>query len=36
VLVDQTGIISYIQVVPAITRIPDMEKAFEEAVALSK
>jgi len=36
VLVDKTGIIRYIQVVPEITRIPDMEKAFEEAVALSK
>jgi thioredoxin-dependent peroxiredoxin len=36
VLVDKTGIIRYIQVVPEITRIPDMEKAFAEAVALSQ
>lgn len=36
VLVDKTGIIRYIQVVPEIIRIPDMEKAFAEAVALSQ
>ena len=36
VLVDKAGIIRYIQVVPEITRIPDMEKAFGEAVALSQ
>jgi len=36
ILVDKTGIIRYIQVVPEITRIPDMEKAFAEAIALSQ
>jgi len=36
VLVDKTGTIKYIQVVPEITRIPDMEKAFAEAAALSQ
>jgi thiol peroxidase len=36
VIVDKTGIVRYIQVVPEITHIPDMEKAFAEAVALSQ
>jgi len=36
VLVVKTGIIRYIQVVTEIIRIPDMEKAFAEAVALSQ
>ena len=36
VLVDKTGIIRYIQVVPEITHIPDMERAFAEAAALSQ
>jgi len=35
-LVDKTGIVRYIQVVPEITRIPDMEKAFAVAVELSQ
>jgi len=36
VLVDKKGIIRYIQVVPEITRLPDMEKAFQKAVELNK
>lgn len=36
VLVDKSGIVRYIQVVPEITRIPDMEKAFAAAAALAK
>ena len=36
VLVDKTGIVRYIQVVPEITHIPDMEKAFDVAVDLSQ
>jgi len=34
VLVDKDGIVRYIQVMPEITRLPDMEKAFAEAAAL--
>jgi thiol peroxidase len=36
VLVDKKGIIRYIQVVPEITRLPDMERAFQKAIELSK
>jgi thiol peroxidase len=36
VLVDKKGIIRYLQVVPEITRLPDMEKAFQKAVELNK
>ena len=36
VLVDKDGIVRYIQVVPEITRLPDMEKAFAAAAALLK
>ncbi len=36
VLVDRKGIVRYIQVVPDITHLPDMEKAFQKAMALSK
>jgi thiol peroxidase len=36
VLVDKKGIIRYIQVVPEITRLPDMEKAFHKAMELNK
>jgi thioredoxin-dependent peroxiredoxin len=36
VLVDRSGIVRYIQVVPDITHLPDMEKAFEEAMGLAK
>ena len=34
VLVDRSGIVRYIQVVPDITHLPDMEKAFQEAMEL--
>ncbi|MFQ5598116.1 MAG: peroxiredoxin [Nitrospiria bacterium] len=36
ILVDQRGIVQYIQVVPEITHLPDMEKAFAKAVDLAK
>jgi len=36
VLVDHQGIVRYIQVVPEMTHLPDMEKAFEKAVELAK
>ena len=36
VLVDKKGIIRYIQVVPEITRLPDMERAFQKAGELAK
>jgi thiol peroxidase len=34
--VDRQGLVQYIQVVPEITHLPDMEAAFEKAIALSK
>jgi len=36
VLVDKKGVVRYIQVVPEVTRLPDMEKAFRRAVELAK
>lgn len=36
ILVDKTGVVRYIQIVPEITHMPDMEKAFAVAVDLSK
>jgi thiol peroxidase len=36
VLVDKKGMVRYIQVVPEITHLPDMEKAFQKAIELSK
>ena len=36
VLVDKKGTIRYIQVVPEITRLPDMERAFQKAMELNK
>ena len=35
ILVDKEGIVQYIQVVPEITSLPDMEKAFSKAIELS-
>ncbi len=35
ILVDKRGIVQYIQVVPEITNLPDMEKAFAEAIELA-
>ena len=34
VLVDKQGIVRYIQVVPDITHLPDMDKAFSKAIEL--
>jgi thiol peroxidase len=36
VLLDKKGTIRYIQVVPEITRLPDMERAFQKAIELNK
>jgi thiol peroxidase len=36
VIVDRQGVVQYIQVVPEITHLPDMEGAFEKAIALEK
>lgn len=36
ILVDQEGIVRYIQVVPELTHLPDMEKAFDKAVELAE
>jgi thiol peroxidase len=36
VIGDKQGIVRYIQVVPEMSHLPDMEKAFEKAVELSK
>ncbi len=35
ILVDKQGIVQYIQVVPEITYMPDMEKAFTRAIELA-
>jgi len=35
ILVDKKGIVQYIQVVPEITSLPDMEKAFAKAIELA-
>jgi thiol peroxidase len=36
ILVDTRGKVQYIQVVPEITHMPDMEKAFQEAIQLAR
>jgi len=36
ILVDKKGIVRYIQVVPDITHLPDMERAFLRATELSR
>lgn len=36
VLVDKQGIVRYLQVVPELTHLPDMEKAFDKAIELSQ
>ena len=36
IVVDRTGIVRYIQVVPEMTHLPDMDKAFEKAADLAK
>jgi len=35
ILVDKEGIVRYIQVVPEMSHLPDMEKAFEKAIELA-
>ena len=36
IIVDKEGTIRYIQIVPEMSHLPDMEKAFEEAMQLAK
>jgi len=36
IVVDRTGIVPYIQVVPEMTHLPNMDKAFEKAAELAK
>ena len=36
IIVDKEGTVRYIQVVPEMTHLPDMEKAFEKAIELAK
>lgn len=36
IVVDRTGIVRYIQVVPEMTHLPHMDKAFEKAAELAK
>jgi thiol peroxidase len=36
ILVDKQGIVRYIQVVPEMTHLPDMDRAFEKAIELTK
>jgi thiol peroxidase len=36
VLVDREGVVRYIQVVPESTHLPDMDRAFKEAVKLAE
>lgn len=35
IIVDETGVIRYIQVVPEMTHLPEMETAFDKAIQLS-
>jgi thiol peroxidase len=36
VIVDKQGIVRYIQVVPELTHLPDMDRSFEKAIELSR
>jgi thiol peroxidase len=36
IVVDKKGIVRYIQVVPEMTHLPDMDKAFKKASELVK
>lgn len=36
ILVDKQGVVRYIQVVPALGHLPDMEKAFQKATELAR
>ncbi len=35
-IVDKQGKVRYLQVVPELTKLPDMEEAFKRALELSK
>jgi thiol peroxidase len=35
ILVDRHGVVRYIQVVPEMTHLPDMERAFRKAIQLA-
>jgi thiol peroxidase len=35
ILVDKRGVVRYLQVVPEVTTLPDMERAFAEAARLA-
>jgi len=36
IIVDKKGMVQYVQVVPEITHLPDMERAFQKATELTK
>jgi len=36
IVVDKKGVVRYIQVVPEMSHLPDMDKAFEKAIDLAK
>lgn len=36
IIVDKKGVVQYIQVVPEITHLPDMERAFQKAIELER
>jgi thiol peroxidase len=36
ILVDREGVVRYVQVVPEISNLPDMDTAFEKALELAK
>jgi thiol peroxidase len=36
IVIDPKGIVRYIQVVPEMSHLPDMDKAFEKAIDLAK
>lgn len=36
IIVDRKGIVQYIQMVPEMSHLPDMEKAFEKAIELAR
>jgi len=36
IVVDRKGVVRYIQVVPEMTHLPHMDKAFEKAIELTK
>ena len=36
IVVDKQGMVRYIQLVPEITNLPDMEKAFDRALEIAR